>query len=301
MSWNSSISRCVKRALYSAPRSVSLEEPGGEDLEVLEVEPRPPLLRRGEPLREEVEEGPDVVVDDAALARLGDGGDRGIDRLAVAGQRLAALLAGLQRGDQVEGLAARRSRRGSRSPARRSRVVLALRLEVGECGLGGGERPPDRAGDVALRRIREDAARRGRGCGARRGPRSRSRAGRRRRRRRRSARARGRRSARNSSSASSKASSATRSDSAASRTRNRGSIPTATGCEARSRLQKPWIVITQALPRPSSSSRARSEPASARSSIAARIRCRSSAAALSVKVKARTESGATPSSQTSRQ
>ena len=106
---------------------------------------------------------------------------------------------------------------------------------------------------------------------------------------------------RKSASASSKASSAARSASAASSTRNRGSIPTATGCEESSRLQNPWIVVTQAPPSVSRSSLARSEPASARASIAARIRSRSSAAALSVKVKARTESGAIPSSRTSRQ
>ena len=41
-------------------------------------------------------------------------------------------------------------------------------------------------------------------------------------------------------------------------------MPTATGWAASSRLQKPWIVVTQALPSAGSSSRARSEPASAR-------------------------------------
>ncbi len=78
-------------------------------------------------------------------------------------------------------------------------------------------------------------------------------------------------------------------------------MPTATGWAESRRLQKPWIVVTQALPSPGSSSRARSDPASARRSISARIRWRSSAAALSVKVKARTASGETPRSQTSRQ
>jgi len=66
-------------------------------------------------------------------------------------------------------------------------------------------------------------------------------------------------------------------------------------------LQKPWIVVTQAPPITLSSSRARSEPTSARRASSARIRWRSSAAALSVKVKARIASGETPLSQTSRQ
>ena len=69
----------------------------------------------------------------------------------------------------------------------------------------------------------------------------------------------------------------------------------------RRRLQKPWIVVTQALPIVPSSSRARSDPASARRASSARIRWRSSAAALSVKVKARIASGETRFSQTSRQ
>ncbi len=66
-------------------------------------------------------------------------------------------------------------------------------------------------------------------------------------------------------------------------------------------MQKPWIVVTQAPPITLSSSRARSEPTSARRASSARIRWRSSAAALSVKVKARIASGETPLSQTSRQ
>ena len=107
--------------------------------------------------------------------------------------------------------------------------------------------------------------------------------------------------ARNSSSASSKASRAARSASGASSTRKRGSIPAATGWPASRRLQKPWIVVTQAAPMPPSSCRAGSEPASARRASSARIRWRSSAAALSVKVKARIASGETPFSQTRRQ
>ena len=81
----------------------------------------------------------------------------------------------------------------------------------------------------------------------------------------------------------------------ASSTRKCGSIPAATGWLAKSRLQKPWIVITQAPPMPARQRRAGSEPASARRASSARIRWRSSAAALSVKVKARIASGETPS------
>ena len=76
-------------------------------------------------------------------------------------------------------------------------------------------------------------------------------------------------------------------------------MPTATGWADSRRLQKPWIVVTQALPSAGSSSRARADPASDRCSSSARIRWRSSAAALSVKVKASTALGATPCSQTS--
>ena len=57
---------------------------------------------------------------------------------------------------------------------------------------------------------------------------------------------------------------AARSVSGASSTRKRGSIPAATGWPASSRLQKPWIVVTQAPPMPPSSCSARSEPSSAR-------------------------------------
>ncbi len=78
-------------------------------------------------------------------------------------------------------------------------------------------------------------------------------------------------------------------------------MPAATGWAARIRLQKPWIVVTQAPPIPLSSSAPRSEPASARRASSARIRWRSSAAALSVKVKARIASGETPLSQARRQ
>ena len=100
----------------------SLEEPRREDLEVLEVEAGAPFLRRLEALREEAEQGGQVAVGEAALARLGDGGDGGIDRLAVLGERLAAP-ARLQAGHRVQvrdiaGLGAGEHRQ---SPARAAR------------------------------------------------------------------------------------------------------------------------------------------------------------------------------------
>src|SRR4051812_44159058 len=86
---------------------------------------------------------------------------------------------------------------------------------------------------------------------------------------------------RKASSASSKASPAARSVSGASSTRNLGSMPTATGWAESRRLQKPWIVVTQALPRRGSRPRGRTGPPPAPRPLSAPVPCRTPAGALS--------------------
>src|ERR1700709_2293516 len=60
----------------------TLEQAGGEDLEVLEVDPGAALLGRLEGGGVEAQEVGKVAVGDAALARLGGAGDRRLKRLA---------------------------------------------------------------------------------------------------------------------------------------------------------------------------------------------------------------------------
>ena len=64
-----------------------LEQAGGEDLQVLEVDPGAALLGRLEGGGVEAQEVGEVAVGDAALARLGGAGDRRLERLAEGGER----------------------------------------------------------------------------------------------------------------------------------------------------------------------------------------------------------------------
>ena len=138
-------------------------------------------------------------------------------------------------------------------------MVGTARLQLPDRLLRGPRRGPQRLGGVGLGRLGQPRLGLAAAAQLRMGADRSSPAARRDRRRRESPRGRAP-SGHESSSASSKASPAALSVSGASSTRKRGSMPTATGWAESSRLQKPWIVVTQAPPRLGSSSRARSEP-----------------------------------------
>ena len=130
----------------------SLQQPRGEDLEVLEVDPRAPLLGGLEAGGEEPQQGRQMAVGDAALAGLGGAGDRRLDRLAVGGERLRPAV-GAQRRQLVEArqLIVAALQNGQRSlQALPFRVVRLQLLERLGGGLGGAA---DRRRRVGRRRL----------------------------------------------------------------------------------------------------------------------------------------------------
>ncbi len=237
-----------------------LQQARGENLQVLEVDPGPPFLRRLEAGGEELQQLGQVAVDDAALARLREPRDRRVDRLPVWGERPSTCLSvasasSSSRPGFAPGAASSASARSSSSRSVSARLPL-LSFSSARHSLGGGRSTArsaasrvgpgrlgqPRVGDAAAAQLVVD------GGDHRPQPFEVDR-------RRRSPRGPGRPPARNSTSASSKASRAARAVSGASSTRKPGSTPAATGWAARTRLQKPWIVVTQAPPIPARAAR----------------------------------------------
>ena len=224
-----------------------LEQPGGEDLQVLEVDPGAALLGRLEAGREELQQLGQVAVGLAALAGLGACGrspprsPRGRGRSPSPCCRCAAPAA-------RRGPAAARARPAAPAPARPARAWGRSRFSSSSACPGRLDRRGDRLRRVARRRLRQPRLAPRRGCAARRGRRRRSPAARRCRRPRPSPRAPPRRRRGTRPALRRRPRGRPASASGASRTRKPGSIPAATGWPASSRLQKPWIVVTQAPP-----------------------------------------------------
>jgi len=100
LSWwcgNDSCETRIKKDTRASTRCIPLEQPGGEDLQVLEVEPGAPLLGGLEALGEELQQGRQMRVGDAADPGLGGARGRRVERLAVGGERLRLVLAGVAR------------------------------------------------------------------------------------------------------------------------------------------------------------------------------------------------------------
>ncbi len=87
----------------------ALEQAGGEDLQVLEVDPGAARLGVLEGVGVEAEQRGEVAVGDAAVAGLGGAGDRRVDRVAEGGERFGGA-AGAERFE----LGQRRRRAGLR-------------------------------------------------------------------------------------------------------------------------------------------------------------------------------------------